>query len=34
MGADLIGTRLEALVLRGARKLTVELVPAELGDEP
>jgi serine protease Do len=32
MAADLIGTRLEALVLRGGRRLTVEIVPIELGD--
>jgi S1-C subfamily serine protease len=31
MAADLIGTRLEALVLRGGRRLTVEIVPVELG---
>jgi serine protease Do len=32
MGADLIGTRVEALVLRDGRAVTVELVPSELTD--
>jgi S1-C subfamily serine protease len=32
MGPDRIGTRLEALVLRGGRTLTIEIVPVELID--
>ena len=32
MGAELIGKRLEALVLRGGRTLTIEIVPVELSD--
>jgi S1-C subfamily serine protease len=33
MDAELIGSRLEAVVLRGARKLTLEIVPVELSDQ-
>jgi len=33
MGSDLIGTRLEAVVLRGGRSVVVEIVPGELSDE-
>ena len=32
MDAQLIGTRLEALVLRGGRTVTLEIVPVELSD--
>ncbi|HZO60970.1 MAG TPA: trypsin-like peptidase domain-containing protein [Solirubrobacterales bacterium] len=33
MGSDLIGIRLEAVVLRGGRSVVVEIVPGELSDE-
>ena len=33
MDAELIGSRLEALVLRGGRELSLEIVPVELSDQ-